>query len=120
VNKFSKITIFSAIVLVMVAGVFNAMAADSTGGSPKDSPIKDIGQLMNILRSIVNVLYTAFFIVAIGFVILAAFDYLTGSDNPEKIKGASKKIVYAAIAIAVALLSVGANAIIKSFIEQNR
>ena len=97
-------------VLIINMVLFSAVFAQK-------SPVTSIKDVMDILTKIVNVLYTAFFIVAIGFVILAAFDYLTGGDDPEKIKGATKKIMYAAIAIAIALISVGANKIIENFIN---
>lgn len=113
-NKLLKISIFSAMILALSAVFFSAMALN---GNPTQSPVKSVEDVMKILTSIVNVLYTAFFIVAIGFVILAAFDYLTGVDNPEKIKSATHKIIYAAIAIAIALVSVGANTIIETFIK---
>lgn len=114
-NKFLKISIFSLMILVLSAVFFSVTAAVSE--NPTKSPVKNVNDVIKILTSIVNVLYTAFFIVAIGFVILAAFDYLTGGDNPEKIKSATHKIIYAAIAIAVALVSVGANKIIQDFIK---
>ena len=61
-------------------------------------------------------MYQAFFIVAVGAVLLAAFTYLTAKDDPEKIKSATKQILWASVAIAIALVSVGANVIIKDLI----
>ena len=102
-------------VLMLSAVLTGAVLAVPTGKA-EDSPVKNIDQLMIILNNIVKIMYRAFFIVAIGFVILAAFTYLTGGDDPEKIKSATHKIIYAAIAIAVALISVGASTIINTFI----
>lgn len=115
-KKFSKIFTGAIMILTLSAVLTGVVMAEATGEA-KDSPIQSIDQLMGVLKSIVKVMYQAFFIVAIGFVILAAFTYLTGGDDPEKIKSANKKIIYAAIAIAVALISVGANKIIESFIS---
>jgi len=86
-------------------------------GFAQESPVKSIDDVMNVLKSIVNVMYTAFFIVAIMFIILAAFNYLTAQDDPEKIKSATRQIMWAAVAIAVALISVGFNKIVESFIK---
>ena len=115
-NKLSKITIFSAMVLMMGTVLTGSVFA-ANYGSPVSSPVTKVDDILIILNNIVKIMYRAFFIVAIGFVILAAFNYLTGSDDPEKIKSATKRIMYAAIAIAVALISVGANKIIDNFIR---
>lgn len=80
-------------------------------------PVTSIKDVMDILTKIVNYMYTAFFIVAIGFILLAAFNYLTAQDDPEKIKSATRQIMWAAVAIAVALISVGANKIIEEFLK---
>ncbi len=76
------------------------------------------GQLLNIVAGTVKWIYTVFFIVAVIFVLFAAFNYLSGGDNPEKLKIAHNQIMYAAIAIAVALLAVGTSAIVQRFIEE--
>ncbi len=116
-NKFSKILLFLTIFYLIIIFPAVGFAKPCPGNTSVDCPVTGINDVMNILTKIVNVLYTAFFIVAIGFVILAAFSYLTGGDDPEKIKSANHKIIYAAISIAVALISVGANEIIKNFIK---
>jgi len=115
VNKFSKILTI-AMVLAISAGFVGIVLANGEIGTAEASPIKNIQGLLTILKKIVVLMYQAFFIVAIGAVILAAFTYLTGGDDPEKIKSATHKIIYAAIAIAIALVSVGANVIIKDLI----
>jgi hypothetical protein len=114
-NKFSKILTIAMVLAVSAVFAGAVLAADEVGTAGA-SPIQNIDQLLIILKKIVVLMYRAFFIVAIGAVILAAFTYLTGGDDPEKIKSATHKIIYAAIAIAVALISVGANVIIKDLI----
>ena len=116
-KKLSKISMGIIMVLALSAILGSAVLAVS--GEAKDSPVKGVNDIMKILNNIVKVMYQAFFIVAIGFVILAAFTYLTGGDDPEKIKSANHKIIYAAIAIIVALISVGAAQIIGSFVGVN-
>ena len=92
---------------------FAAPCKDNAG---VNCPVSSIADVMKILTSIVNIMYTAFFIVAIAFILLAAFTYLTAQDDPEKIKSATRQIMWAAVAIAVALISVGFNQIVKSFL----
>ncbi len=109
-NKSLKILIELA-VITTVGGIFPLI------GLAQTSPVESINDVMNILRSIVNVMYTAFFIVAIAFIILAAFNYLTAQDDAEKIKSATRQIMWAAVAIAVALVSVGFNQIVENFLK---
>ena len=84
-------------------------------GTP-ESPIKTPGGLLDTIASIVKWVYIVFFIVAVLFILIAAFNYLTGSGQPEKIKIVHTQLIYAVIAITIALLSVGAVAIIKNFL----
>jgi len=82
-----------------------------------ESPIKTPGGLLDTIASIVKWVYIIFFIIAVMFVLLAAFQYLGGAGNPERLKKAHDMIIYAAIAIAIALLSVGVVTIIKNFLQ---
>ncbi len=111
-----KILLFSTISLIIIFPVIG-FAKKCPDNPSVDCPVTSIQDVMNILRSIVNVMYTAFFIVAIAFILLAAFNYLTAQDDPEKIKSATKQIMWAAVAIAVALISVGFNKIVESFLK---
>jgi len=79
----------------------------------QESPVKTSQGLIDAIAGIVKWIYTIFFIVAVMFILIAAFNYLTAGGQPEKIKSAHTQLIYAAIAIAIALLAVGATAIIK-------
>lgn len=83
------------------------------------SPIKSPEQIFGVLANILRYAYTIFFIVAIIFILIAAFNFLTAKDNPEKVKSARSQILWAAVAIAIALISVGAANIIYRFIESS-
>jgi hypothetical protein len=50
------------------------------------------------------------------FIIFAAFSYLTAGGDPEQVSKAKSRIIYAAVAIAVALLAVGFEVIIRNFL----
>lgn len=79
--------------------------------------INSPNQIFAILAKIVRWTYTIFFIVAVFFILLAAFNFLTAQGDSEKIKGARDQILWASVAIVVALISVGAAQIIKNFIK---
>jgi len=82
----------------------------------QDSPIKEPSDIFIILAKVVQYVYTIFFIVAVIFIIVAAFNFLAAGGNPEKIKSSRNQITWAMVAIAIALISVGAAQIIKAFI----
>lgn len=84
------------------------------GSSP--SPITEPDRFLTVMTDIAKVVYYTFFVAAFIFIILAAFNYLTGGDEPEKIKTAKKQLTYAAVAIAIALVAVGASTIIYNFL----
>ena len=64
-----------------------------------------IGGVQSIICTLLSLAFWFFFVVAIVFVLLAAFNYLTASGDPEKVKKASHMLLYAAIGIAVALIA---------------
>ncbi|MEK7658134.1 MAG: hypothetical protein AAB366_03045 [Patescibacteria group bacterium] len=82
----------------------------------EDSPVKSVNDVIRILNNIVKWTYTIFFIAAVFFILLAAYKFLFAQDDPEKIKSAKNQIIYAVIAIIVALLAVSFPVIIKDFL----
>ncbi|MBI2591254.1 MAG: hypothetical protein HYW34_01085 [Candidatus Brennerbacteria bacterium] len=64
----------------------------------------DVGVIINNITSWVSGLLIA---VAVLFVIYAAYLYLTSAGDAEKVKSASNYILYAVIAVVVALASRG-------------
>jgi hypothetical protein len=76
--------------------------------------IKDTGPIQNIVVWFLGV----FWIVAVGMVIWAAFLFLTAGGDEEKVKEAKKRLTYALIAAAVALLSTGIDVIAYGILTQ--
>ncbi len=81
------------------------------------SPIQTPEKIFEILSGIVKWTYTIFFIVAVFFILVAAFNFLFARGDPEKIKSARSQILWAVVAIAIALISIGAAQIIKTFLK---
>lgn len=84
-----------------------------------EAPVKTSGGLLNILADSVGWVYTIFFVVAVLFIIFAAFNFLTAQGDPEKIKKARSQIMWAVVAIIVALMAVGMRLIIENFLQGN-
>lgn len=118
-NVFKKI--IPALVLLLLggnavlAGTYDVGQAAQTlaQGSPVSTPDK----IFQILAKVTRYVYTIFFIVAVIFIILAAFSFLTAKGDPEKINSSRSQILWAVVAIAIALISVGAAQIILLFIK---
>lgn len=71
-------------------------------------PITTPSGIFNILKTIVQWTYTIFFVVAVLFILIAAFNFLTAQGDPTKINSAKNQILWACVAIAIALIAVGA------------
>ena len=61
--------------------------------------------VINLLGVIINWLFAILITLAVIFIIIAAFKYLTASGDPEKVKGANHSLIYAVVAIAVAIVA---------------
>jgi FtsH-binding integral membrane protein len=116
-----KKSVFFAILIVLMS--FSSMTLADVSlptagelGIPS-SPIDSVSKGVKILSSIVGWTYRVFFILTVLFVLMAAYKYLTKADEAEKIKEARQQLIYAAIAVVVALLAVGFSAIIGNFLE---
>ncbi|MDO8504233.1 MAG: hypothetical protein Q7S36_00060 [Candidatus Liptonbacteria bacterium] len=65
---------------------------------------------------IVDFLFAVLIFATIFFVVLAAYKYLTSGGEPDKVKEASQDLLFAAVAIVVALLAKGVPAIVGSLL----
>lgn len=74
------------------------------------------GGLLDLLRAIVRYVYIGFFILAVLFILYAAFLYLTAAGSDEAIGKAKKVLIYAVVAIIIAFLAVGFETIIGTFL----
>lgn len=70
-------------------------------------PFTDAGGVVAVLCRIAGWMFDFLIVLVILFVLLAAFSYLGAGGDPEKVKAASNKLVYAAVAVAVALFARG-------------
>ena len=75
-----------------------------------------VGGFIALLGTVIGMFYTIFFIVAAIFIILAAFTYLTAAGDEEKVKSAKNRLIYAIVAIAVALLAVTIRGLVSNFL----
>ena len=75
--------------------------------------------MQSILNDLCVVFAWAFYfliVVAVIFVIVAAFKYLMAGGDPEKVKSAGGTLLYAAVAIGVALLAKAIPLVVGNFL----
>lgn len=76
----------------------------------------NISFVMGILTAAVNWLFSIFLIIAVIFLLLAAFKYLTSGGDSAKVGEATKAVIYAAVAIGVALLAASVRFLVQDFL----
>lgn len=90
-------------------------AAEELAG---DSPITSIDSVVNIMKFIIKYLYVIFGLVAVVFILGAAWDFLSDSGDGKKKANGGKKLLYASIAVVIVLLASSFSLIVNSIIEK--
>ena len=78
--------------------------------------IRDINDIYYLIKRVAGWFQAFFFIIAAIFIIIAAFTYLTSGGDEDKVKRAKTELIYAVIAIVVALLAFVVVAIMRNFL----
>ncbi len=119
--KLSKTKVIKLSLVISVIGVLalGSIAFGQVAQIPGVNPTgpSTVGGLIDVIRAVVRWVYIIFFVLAVLFILFAAFSYLTAGGDAEKVDKAKSQIIYAAVAIAVALLAVGFEVIIRNFLS---
>jgi hypothetical protein len=109
----------SIIALVLPAMAFAQTLPSPTAPTQTNVPQGNITSMQSILQLFCTVFAWAFWfliVLAVIFIIVAAFKYLTAAGDPEKVKSAGTMLIYTAVAIVVALLARAIPLVIGSFL----
>ena len=106
-----KIVLLGAITLIV--GLPLLALAQVSG--PPETPVT-IERIVGILERFINWMFAILLAIAVIFIILAAFKYLTAGGDAEKIKSAHSQLIYAMVALGVALLSRGLIFLVKQLL----
>lgn len=82
------------------------------------SPVTTVAGIVDILNFVLRIVFTVLLIVAIAFILFAAFKYLTAMGDPAKVMEAHKALLWAAVAIGVALIATGVRAIVETILRR--
>ena len=78
------------------------------GFAQPEAPVDQVNTFDDVacvFDRVINWIFSVLILLAVAFVFIAAYKYLFAAGNPESVKDANKMIMYAAIAMAVALLA---------------
>lgn len=111
-----KKIILASVILSLVLTATLASFAFALTTSVPPSPITTQTQLLTLIDSILNWVFTIFLIIAIILLILAGIQFITGGGDPEKISEARTKLIWSIAGIAVALIARGLPTLIQNLI----
>jgi len=104
-----SLIVFSIVAAALAFGILPSFAQVVPGQIP--GPIVEttgpttITGWVDVLLTVVQWIYTLIFILAVLFILIAAFYFITSGGDSEKTGKAKSMLLYAIIGIAVALLS---------------
>ncbi len=121
-KKISNIAVIISILILSVipmVGLINSADAANQYYEVTNTPKpRDIYGWMYTVDVIVQWIYTIFLIAAVVFVLIAAFQYLTSGGDKEKVKKATNMLMYAAIAVVVAILAFSITRVVGSLVGE--
>lgn len=79
----------------------------------------EFGDFLDIVNTVIDWFFTILLVLSVVFILWAAFKYLTAGGDEEKIGAAHKILLWAVVAIAVALLSQGLVFIVQQLVGVN-
>ena len=79
-----------------------------------DAEVPDLTekQVFVMIGKIVDWMFTILVIASVFVILMAAFQFVTGGDNPENLSKARQKLIWAVVGIGLALLAKGIPALI--------
>ena len=112
-----KYIVVRAVVKVVALGsvLFAPLALAQPVKLPK-SPIQDVHDLPNLFCTSLNWMFWGLMALTVAMVLIGGYRYVTAAGDPEKVRSANKILLFAVIAVAVALIAEGVPFIIATFI----
>jgi Type IV secretion system pilin/Family of unknown function (DUF6112) len=80
---------------------------------PETVPNFGATDFLNALENLINWLFSILIIVAVLFIIIAAYNFVTAQGDPDKVAKARNFILYALVGVAVAVASRGLVALVR-------
>ncbi|MDD5621163.1 MAG: hypothetical protein PHS27_01065 [Candidatus Pacebacteria bacterium] len=90
--------------------------ADIGGVPPEQIPTIGAEGMMNLIRKIINWVFTILLVVVFIMMLVAAFMFVTGGGNPDSVSKARQILIMALVGFAVAMLAQGVVALVSSIL----
>ena len=90
-----------------------ALPVVATATAPEGVPLMTGQGTIDALENLIDWLFTILLIVAVIFLVIAAFSFITASGDPDKVGKARNYVLYALIGVAVAVAARGLVALVQ-------
>ncbi len=115
-KSFKTVGAVSATVLALTMPIF---ALGQTQAPPAPlAPVQNFQGLTNLFGNLINWFFWIVMFLGVIFILYAAFKYLTAQGDEGKITEANRMLIYALVAIGVALLARALPVLVTTFIGQ--
>lgn len=107
----------ASLVVMALAPTTVALAAFGPIPIPEPVDVPSTESFYELLEVVANVIFTVLIILAVIFILFAAFYYLTAAGDPTKLEKAKTILIYAGVGIAVALVARGIPLLVRSVLD---
>lgn len=111
---------YTLFAVVLGVSVFTPIVFGAAASPLPESPIQSFdggeNSVMGLLQKVIVWMYRIFFVIAVLYILIAAFTILTEKDKAKAWEKGKAQLTNAAIAIVVALVASGFAAVVKSFL----
>lgn len=114
-KKIGKIILVSLVLTSVFSGVALAAAGDFPEQTLPAGPQTKVA-LLGVINTAANWIFTIFVIVAVLFIILAAFQFVTSGGDAAKVGEARQKLIWAIVGIAIAVIARGVPVVIQQIV----
>jgi len=93
--------------LALIAVIFLPLITTAQVPGPEDTPDREDVQVMEVLERISDWLFAILLIVAVIFITIAGYFFVTAAGDTDKVKRARDFVMYALIGVLVGFLAKG-------------
>ena len=113
-KNLSKLILVSSLIALFV---LPSVILVSAQGETVTEVLSSADDVITLIETLTNWFFSFLLAIAVIFIILAAWTFLTAGGNPESVTKARQMLVYAIIGIAVAILAKSVVPIVKAILE---
>jgi hypothetical protein len=106
----------SIVMIIVGLSLISPVLAQQNQLATSSIRISGVQDIIKIINNIAKWMYTILLALVVIFVLVAAFTFLTAGGKTENVKKARNQIMYAVIALVVALLAFSINTIITNIL----